>query len=190
MRFCLGSLSSRFRKFPSRLETPARALWRYSFDMNGITACIATRHDMRSLAPSRSQSHASATHARGASQAFLNQLCYHHHPRRHRFCSAIGAHYCDRTHSTSTMSHEHIGQETLDAVQKADQGHLLAGWEKLTADQRAGLTSDIQVNALRSKRFSRQRLIMPVARHLHTPFLFCRRLTWHTSTVVTRPARR
>ena len=50
------------------------------------------------------------------------------------------------------MSHAHVRQEMLSAVQIADQGHLLAGWDSLTEDQRARLTSDIQVGKLQYQR--------------------------------------
>lgn len=46
------------------------------------------------------------------------------------------------------MSHAHVDQEMWSAVQTADQGHLLAGWDSLTEDQRARLTSDIRVGKL------------------------------------------
>ena len=43
------------------------------------------------------------------------------------------------------MSHDQVDQEALSAVQNSDQTHLVADWDHLTADQRAALTSDIQV---------------------------------------------
>lgn len=50
------------------------------------------------------------------------------------------------------MSHAHVRQEMLNVEQIADQGHLLAGWDSLTEDQRARLTSDIQVGKLQYQR--------------------------------------
>ena len=44
------------------------------------------------------------------------------------------------------MSHDQVNQEVLNAVQNSDQTHLLADWDHLTADQRAALTSDLQVH--------------------------------------------
>lgn len=43
------------------------------------------------------------------------------------------------------MSNEQVDQKVLEAVRTSDQTHLLADWNNLTAGQRAGLTSDIQV---------------------------------------------
>ena len=137
------------------------------------------RNDMRTPTSSSSISGLSATSVRGALPNFQNRLRLHQQSRQH----STSAHSCDCGYSL--MSHACISQETLSAVQGAGQKHLLAGWDSLTADQRASLTTDIQVGNLRSQNFSRS-----LRRSLtHLSSYFCRQLIWHMSAVVTVPAR-
>lgn len=142
---------------------------------------------MRGLKPGGLQSRLSGTHVRGASRFFVNRLHHHQQSRRHRFCSATGANFCSCAYSP--MSHAHVNQEMLTAVQEADQGHLLAGWDSLTEDQRARLTSDIQVGKLQSQRA--QDVIggsCTCHRGTYAASLICRQLIWHMSAVVIAPA--
>ena len=142
---------------------------------------------MRCLAPRTLQSRLSYTHVRGASRFVLNRL-QHHQSRRHRFCSAIGANFCGCAHNP--MSHAQVHQEVLNAVLRADQGHLLAGWDSLTEDQRARLTCDIQVGKLQSQRTHIFReFSCSLHRGMHAASLFCRQLIWHMPAEVTMPAR-
>ena len=115
-----------------------------------------------------------------------------HHYRHFATCSARArcSWSIEYTGYSSVMSHVHIHQDLEKTLQLADQAHLLADWDSLTADQTAELAADIQVHDEQSCLSHTRRIVFSMRsnRHSIASLFACRSLTWHMSTAVTKPA--